>query len=111
MKPIANALDIIFSCTLFLLSFQVNAWTFPRRDPTTPVTYTEGSSKNEKVGYDLQSIIIGRTRPLALVNDKFVTIGDMIDNAKVIAINRNSVILEDSTQRITLYLFDRSIQE
>lgn len=109
MKRSSRLRGILWS--FILLSVTANAMSFPRHDPTAPAILSEASAQNAKIGYDLQSILIKHPRPLALINNKFVTEGDIIDNAKVISIRRNAVILDDSTQKITLYLFDQSIQE
>ncbi|WP_238552842.1 hypothetical protein, partial [Legionella oakridgensis] len=61
--------------------------------------------------YQLQSIIIGRSRRLALINDQFVSIGDSIGSAVVIAIDRNSVVLSESGRKLKIDLFDSGIRK
>ncbi|GGI85112.1 hypothetical protein [Legionella impletisoli] len=94
-----------------LLSGKINAATEQLRDPTRPSLYRnlepKGDKKNQS--YNLQSVIIGKSRRMALINDKFVTVGDVVGDAKVVAIERNSVVLSESGRRLTIYLFDRSI--
>ncbi|WP_133129855.1 hypothetical protein [Legionella yabuuchiae] len=94
-----------------LLSGGISAAQDQWRDPTRPSLYRalepKGAKKNQT--YNLQSIIIGKSRRMALINDKFVTVGDRVGDAKVVAIERNSVVLSESGRRLTIYLFDRSI--
>jgi hypothetical protein len=104
-------LCFMMHCVLVLVSIDTHAAL--GRDPTSPPTVTR--SANADSGNGLQSIIIGNARPRALINDKFVTIGDTVDNMKVLSITPNAVILESTAKKhITLYLFDtidHSIQE
>jgi hypothetical protein len=82
------------------------------RDPTAPALQVQSSTKNvtEKPNYILQSILVDGGRRIALINDMFVSEGDMVNNAKVIAIHKNSVDLMESGQKVTIYLFGE-IQE
>lgn len=76
-------------------------------DPTRPFTgKVEISGKLE-----LRSILIGSGRRLALINDTFVQVGDTIGSAKVIAIQRDFVVLIDSGKTETLYLFTNDIRK
>lgn len=79
-------------------------------DPTRPVNVSASSTSQIPIGvYELQSIIIGKGRRLALINDKFVGVGDTVGGAKVVNIDRNSVVISEAGQRRTIQLFDRSI--
>jgi hypothetical protein len=82
------------------------------RDPTAPAIVSGVTVKSEGggVAYQLQSIMIDGDRRIALINDKFVSQGDLVNNAEVLAINKNSVVLVESGQKITLYLFE-GVQE
>ena len=78
-----------------------------KRDPTKPFT-----GNAEVTGQlELRSILIGTGRRIALINDTFVQVGDTIGPAKVIAIQRDSVILIDSGKTETLYLFTNDIRK
>lgn len=81
------------------------------RDPTQPVIMDVGvkdtTAKKETV-YVLQSIILSPTRQLALINSKFVRVGDKIDDAIVKNIGKNSVDLLLSGNTLVLYLFEQS---
>lgn len=79
------------------------------RDPTQPAKYEPGNKGNG--GFQVRSIIIGKTRRVALINDTFVQIGDRIGSATVISIDKNSVVLQDAGRPITLYLFENDIRK
>ncbi|AHE68381.1 hypothetical protein [Legionella oakridgensis] len=96
---------------IILLSWEVLAQVAKERDPTRPAVQI-GSIKDTSVErYQLQSIIIGRSRRLALINDQFVSIGDSIGSAVVIAIDRNSVVLSESGRKLKIDLFDSGIRK
>ena len=67
------------------------------------------SSTEAKVNYNLQSIswnlsgiIFNTTTPLAIINKKPVTVGQIVDNAKVVAIEKDEVILKIDDKQIKL---------
>lgn len=55
--------------------------------------------------YDVSFIRASGTSPIAIVNNQRVTLGDMIGDAEVFAIDRNGVtlLIDDEEQRFTLY--------
>lgn len=57
--------------------------------------------------FHLQSIVIGRERKFALINDHYLNVGDRINGGYVAAIHNNFVILNMPEGRITLYLFEQ----
>ena len=83
------------------------------RDPTKPAMMrvtaddTQDDGKKAEATYQLSSIIISSTRRLALINAIFVRVGDRIGEARVVKINRNSVVLSAPGKKITLYLLDQ----
>ena len=81
-----------------------------KRDPTAP-TNTEHVDNEDQTHLKLKSILVGKTRQVALINDTFVSVGDTIGTAKVVAIRDNSVILLDSGVTITLTLFENNIRK
>lgn len=88
-----------------------NAATLTPHDPTQPVVtdiVVKGAKKTSEPTYILQSIIISPTRQLALINSKFVGVGDKIDDAIVKNIEKDSVVLTLSGRTLTLYLFEHS---
>lgn len=77
------------------------------RDPTRPF-----SGKVLVSGrLDLKSILIGKGRRIALINDTFVKEGEQVGTAKIIAIHPDSVVLIDSGRTETLYLFANDIRK
>ncbi|MDP3704844.1 MAG: hypothetical protein Q8R24_02905 [Legionellaceae bacterium] len=97
---------------ILLWNQSVNAQTRALRDPTQPAiaefVETDNTKQKEKKEEDylLQSIIIAPTRRVALINDKYVNVGDHVGEDKVEAIRTNSVVLSRPGQKRTIYLFD-----
>ncbi len=73
------------------------------RDPFFP----EGSesSKFASIPLNLTGIVWDAKMPFAVVNDKVLKNGDMIDNYKVVEIKPNSVIFSTGEETIELQLF------
>lgn len=108
-----NCRSIFCFCLLsgfvLLWNQNVNAQPPTRRDPTQPaVVELVETDKKEKIEeeYIVQSIIISPTRRVALINDKYVKIGDSVGEDRVEAIRKNSVVLSRPGQKKTIYLFD-----
>lgn len=90
------------------------------KDPTRPIILlpdlnvskyiNEKEIPTEEVTYTLQSLIIGKGKRLALINDKFVKVGDRVNGAKVIKIEQNFVILSNQGRNIKIYLFEPRIR-
>jgi MSHA biogenesis protein MshK len=80
------------------------------RDPTQPSNF-KPSENNGKGSLRVRSILIGKTRRIALINDTFVGIGDRIGTATILSIKKDSVIVLDAGQSITLYLFENDIRK
>lgn len=102
----------IFFCSALigtLLSNQTMSAEEPiLRDPTKPALNTfVTDTKAAPPQFVLQSIIISPTRQLALINSKFVAVGDHIGNATVKTIKKNYVVLSEPGQTITIYLFTK----
>lgn len=84
------------------------------RDPTEPVVSAAPVLEAESGGlfstfspsaFTLTFVRDSSTSPMAVINDTRVTIGDRINGALVVAIDRNGVTLRvnDEDSRITLY--------
>lgn len=88
--------------TLFFMS---TSWA-ALHDPTRPVmsALTQASSPKEG-NYILQSILIGPMRRLAMINGQIVGSGSSIQGARVLAIDKNRVVLLIDGRKETLYLF------
>lgn len=106
-KQIGLSLYLMLGCTL--LWGQPSTTPIPH-DPTQPAVVdevaTDSTKKKEEEHYTLQSIIISPTRRIALINDKFLTVGDKIGEDTVEIIRKNAVVLSRPGQKRTLFLFD-----
>lgn len=55
----------------------------------------------------LQSTLVGAGRSLATINGKTLAVGDVVDNAKVVMIDANEVVLERNGRELRLQLVSR----
>jgi len=78
------------------------------RDPTRPLVTNIKPSTDKTQPLTLQSIVFSPTRQIAIINYQTVKIGDTVENAKVLTIRKNLVILLTQEGKVTLYLFDSS---
>lgn len=80
---------------------------FGSRPLARTVTQTTTTSPKQKplaapVNWEVSGILYSDTHPIAYVNRKAVTIGQSVDDAKVIAISKSSVTLEYAGKQITV---------
>jgi type IV secretory pathway TrbD component len=80
------------------------------RDPTQPAM----SSSSDEISpgeetYNLQSILVGPMRRMAMINGELASIGTKIQGARVIAIDKNHVVLWSAGHKIILHLFGRRL--
>lgn len=81
-------------------------------DPTQPADYRQLDIKNNNVITEVRSIIITSKRRIALINDAYLTIGDRIGNAKIIAIEPNCIILRDAEKNTSnLCIFTQKVRQ
>ena len=67
----------------------------------TPARTMPKSTKPESHPiWDLSGIVYNAQNPLAIINDKAVRVGDIIDNAEIIKIEKKSVTLQYRGKRI-----------
>jgi len=71
-------------------------------DPFRSKTATPTMTKTSNINWVLTGIIFNEANPMAIINKKTVGIGDIIDRATVIAINRKDVTLEHKGKMHTL---------
>jgi len=69
-----------------------------------PTLMTEGNAHVAPVDFRLNGVLYAVTRPAAIVNGQTVYTGDKVSGAKVVAIDRTSVILETNGRNILLSL-------
>lgn len=97
------------SLLIFILSFLLSNISYAAlRDPTEPVI---APSTNESIksgeNFNLQIILIGPMRRLAMINDQIVGTGSKIQGARVLAIDKNHVVLFYGGRKKILHLFGR----
>ena len=79
-------------------------------DPTKPKIDTEVKISSVKgTPFNLQSILIGKMRRIAMINDKLVGVGSTVNGARVLGIDRNHVVLLYSGRKTVLYLFGKKL--
>lgn len=73
------------------------------RDPTQPVGYVGRVTSSS--GFQLQSIIYGKNRKEAVINQQIFREGDTVNGAKIVAIHRDFVVLSQNAKIVELHLF------
>lgn len=95
--------NLVVIALLLTLASAVALADAPLRDPTRPYTAVE-----QKVAasprFVVNAIIVSSERRVAVVNGQRVAVGGSIDNATVIAIEKDQLVLETSGKRITVRL-------
>lgn len=105
-----NRQVVLLACFLCFGMFLPTTSMAYMRDPTKPVVVTvTQTSKGKAIPFNLQSILIGRMRRLAMINDKLVGVGSTVNGARVLAIDKNHVVLLYAGRKKTLYLFGRKL--
>ena len=73
---------------------------------SSPVTAEVSEMQNEKLkplpSLALKGTIVGGDRPIAIVDDKYLRIGDLIDGFEVIWIGKKEVLLESGQRQMLL---------
>lgn len=64
----------------------------------------DGISTAAPVYWSLSGVVYSKTDPLAIINNKFVRVGDQIDGATVTTINKSDVIIDYKGKAMTLYI-------
>ncbi len=54
--------------------------------------------------WNLSGVVYSKTDPLAIINNKFVRVGDQIDGATVTTINKSDVVIDYKGKAMTLYV-------
>jgi hypothetical protein len=107
----------IFAIALFPMLVSGNAG-LP--DPTRPANYmiedtepvyVEAFDVNtrEKVSWRLSAVRISENDKTAIVNGKLVRVGDDIDQAKVLDITLNSVVINHEDHKLIVRLFNNQV--
>jgi MSHA biogenesis protein MshK len=97
---------------LLLFSFWLTSVTFAGQlqDPTRP-QFANPKAPTQVSEYELNAIILSVDRRIAVINGKSLRVGDMVEDAKVVAIEPNTVQLLGSNGRITLTLLNQSVRQ
>lgn len=93
-----------------LISTDIAAAELVGRDPTMPPAGAAINTSQTNSTFELQSIMISDSRRVAMINQQYVMVGNTVDGAKVIEIQKNAVVLLISGKATTIYLFDGSIR-
>lgn len=75
-----------------------------KNDPTKPLSWQRVSGKKGQEALKLNSLLISKTRKVAIINGKRVKEGDVIGNAKVVTIKKGKVVVSRNGQYETLKL-------
>lgn len=77
-----------------------------KKDPFSPpvISAVEKAGTEVLAGVRLEGIIWDEKKPIAVINDKVVGIGDEISGAKIIDIRQNEVIFDVNGQMVTVKL-------
>ncbi len=89
-------------------------------DPTRPINLSANTSSGVSIprpvislfqaNYEVSFVRAGSTSPMAIVNDQRVTLGDLVGDAEVVAIDRSSVTLRIAEQEQRISVFDTSVK-
>lgn len=89
-------------------------------DPTRPLLQMQAPERVQEGGgvesrllparYEVTFVRAGSTTPMAVVNDQRVTLGDVIGQATVIAIDRSGVTLRVNNQEQRVSLFTTNVK-
>ncbi|MFA6349462.1 MAG: hypothetical protein WCY12_00850, partial [Candidatus Omnitrophota bacterium] len=71
------------------------------RDPFSGRMY---SSENKASALRLIGIIWDEKEPLAMINERILKVGDMIQGKQIIRINSDSIVVDDGSKEIELKL-------
>lgn len=71
-------------------------------DPFRIPTKTQEVQVQQNINWNLSGIVYSSDNPMAIINATTVSVGDTVDNARVVKINRKMVILDYKGSQITL---------
>lgn len=64
----------------------------------------DGISTAAPVYWNLSGVVYSKTDPLAIINNKFVRVGDQVDGATVTTINKSDVVIDYKGKAMTLHV-------
>ncbi len=90
-----------------LLVVSMLAWSL--EDPTRPSSYRSVGKKED--GLRLESILFSESRKVAVINGNVLSEGDVMGSTKIIRIGKNSVVVSDNGNSVTLKLSRTDIRQ
>jgi len=101
---VRNAFTILTGATVLLLvSMSSDAVAEVLRDPTRPYTAPELFQQAQPV-FKVNAIIVSSKRQIAIINGKRVGVGEQINGATVISIEKRELVLDVGGRKIVLQL-------
>ena len=98
--------NIILILCVFLSSNAVYAIKDPTKPPDKVLEKIRMKSCDNKF-YDLNAIIISKSRKIAVINGKTLSIGESIDGSQVIEIEKSSVYLKKGSSVTVLSMIPK----
>lgn len=99
-------------CVLSLPTFSVQAQLDdPTRPPGHRLILPGGKKAATAIRFSLSSVRISPTRRTAVVNDRSVEAGDMVNGAKVVAIHPSEVKLKKQGKIFTIKLLSQVVKK
>ncbi len=86
----------IYFCMVLSLIFVTSVAFGALADPTRPVQYSGSMNSSGRQLLELSAILISKHRKVAVINGKPLQVGDMLDDAKITAIEANKVQFKTS---------------
>ncbi|PLX92011.1 MAG: hypothetical protein C0620_09820 [Desulfuromonas sp.] len=87
---------------LFMMApLSANAWHDPMRPQGQPALATQAKPDSE---FTVTSILLSQQRRVAVLNGRVVTVGDTIDQCRVVRISPDTVTLQQGDKRYELRL-------
>lgn len=107
MRIVVVTLLVCFSASLFAMRDPTQP---PGKAPLQTEKFVEITQQGHK-SYTLTGILYSGDRRVATINGKYLVVGEEINGAKVIAINKDNVQLKDDAGVTTLELFPLTIKQ
>ena len=80
----------------------------PLKSPVKKESQPEGPEPPKPIpSFKLLGTVVGGKRPIAIINDQFVRMGDSIGEYKVISIGKKGVLLDSGTRKIRLTMVEQ----
>lgn len=102
---------------LFFISLALNAEV---RDPTRPIeqvsdnktrTKMDKSEKFEKDELKIQGLFLSKSKRIALINDKFLAVGDVIEQGELVAIFKDRVVMKQEGNMRVFFMINQEVRK